>query len=197
MKRSRAIAIESVEAVPNTKSAPAPAWRASLLFRHVSADRHVLYRAIMDVFAAAKRQFRLHLRPDEVLRELQCAEHERPDLDAVQQSLSQLCEWGNLHTQPDTSRVSSLEDFYRARFLYRLSAEGEAVEAAMATFAEALARRAELQSVALEDILSRLRALQELSIVQPLDAAKVHGALRDLLAVFHSLADNAQALFRG
>lgn len=170
---------------------------SSLLFRHVSADRHALYRAIMDVFAAAKRQFRLHLRPDEVLFELQYAESEGPDLETVQHALSQLCDWGNLHSQPDTSRVSSLEDFYRARFLYRLSAEGEAVEAAMATFAEALARRAELQSVALEDILSRLHALRALSGVEPLDASKVHEALRDLIGVFISLADNAQAFIQG
>lgn len=38
----------------------------SALFRHVTAERADLYRAIMDVFAQAKRQFRLHLRPDEV-----------------------------------------------------------------------------------------------------------------------------------
>lgn len=36
------------------------------LFRHVSADKAQFYRVIMETFAAAKRQFRLHLRPDEV-----------------------------------------------------------------------------------------------------------------------------------
>src|SRR5437588_6977646 len=39
------------------------------LFRHVSAEKSGLYRSIMDAFAAAKRQFRLHLRPDEVFAE--------------------------------------------------------------------------------------------------------------------------------
>ena len=34
------------------------------LFRHVSADKAQFYRVIMEAFAAAKRQFRLHLRPD-------------------------------------------------------------------------------------------------------------------------------------
>jgi hypothetical protein len=33
------------------------------------ADNAPLYRAILDVFAASKRQFRLHLRPDDVLAE--------------------------------------------------------------------------------------------------------------------------------
>jgi hypothetical protein len=40
--------------------------------------------------------------------------------------------WGNLESHPDTARVSSLSDFYRARFLYRLSQGGEAVEASLA-----------------------------------------------------------------
>ena len=35
------------------------------LFRHVSAEKAAFYRCIMDVFAAAKRQYRLQLRPDE------------------------------------------------------------------------------------------------------------------------------------
>lgn len=30
------------------------------LFRHVTADKAALYRAIMDVFATAKRQYRTH-----------------------------------------------------------------------------------------------------------------------------------------
>jgi uncharacterized protein (TIGR02677 family) len=170
---------------------------ASLLFRHVSADRADMYRAIMDLFAAAKRQFRLHLRPDEVRAEARWRPGETPSIETVQQALSQLSEWGNLIAQPDTTRVSSLEDFYRARFLYRLSAPGEAVEAGMAAFAQALARRAELQSVALEDIHARLVSLRLLAAESPLDAAKVHEALRDVIAVFSSLADNAQAFMAG
>lgn len=78
-------------------------------------------------------------------------------------ALSQLAEWGNLESQPDTARVSSIEDFYRARFLYRLSVGGEAVEAALTTFAHALQRRGELQTVALEDIFNRLQALPALA----------------------------------
>jgi hypothetical protein len=33
------------------------------------ADNAPVYRAILDAFAASKRQFRLHLRPDDVLAE--------------------------------------------------------------------------------------------------------------------------------
>jgi uncharacterized protein (TIGR02677 family) len=90
-----------------------------------------------------------------------------------------------------------LSDFYRARFLYRLSQGGEAVEAALALFVETLQRRAELQTVALEDIASRLRALHRLGEELQPDAAKIHETLRDLVRVFESLADNAQAFMAG
>jgi uncharacterized protein (TIGR02677 family) len=166
---------------------------AASLFRHISADRSELYRAIMDVFSQAKRQFRLHLRPDEVRTDGRWPDGATPPLEVVQGALSQLTEWGNLSAQPDTGRVSSIEDFYRARFLYRLSEPGEAVEAGVAAFTQALGRRAELQSVALEDITARLETLISLAGARPLDDVKVHETLRDLIAVFGSLADNAQA----
>lgn len=166
------------------------------LFRHVGTDKAALYRAIMDVFAAAKRQFRPYLRPDEVLREAGWA-GDTPALDEVRSALAQLVEWGNLESQPDTARVASIEDYYLARFLYRLSHGGEAVESALATFAQALQRRGELQSVALEDIHSRLEALAALADAGVPDAAKVHEVLRDLVRVFEDLAENAQAFMAG
>ncbi|HTN87551.1 MAG TPA: TIGR02677 family protein [Sorangium sp.] len=166
------------------------------LFRHVSADKAALYRAIMDVFATAKRQYRLQLRPDEVLAEARWPEAP-PAIAEINAALAQLAAWGNLESQPDTARVSSLSDFYRARFLYRLSQGGEAVESALAVFVQTLQRRAELQTVALEDIASRLRALQMLARDAQPDAAKVHGTLRDLVRVFEGLAENAQAFMAG
>ena len=166
------------------------------LFRHVSAEKAQFYRLIMDTFAAAKRQFRLQLRPDEVRLEA-AWQGAPPPLEEIQLALSQLAEWGNLESQPDTARVSSIEDFYRARFLYRLSLGGEAVESALTTFAQALARRSELQTVALEDILTQLNALRALSAAPDIDPAKVHGVLRDLVRVFEGLADNAQAFMAG
>lgn len=166
------------------------------LFRHVSAEKSALYRNIMDSFAAAKRQFRLHLRPDEVLTECQWASLP-PRIEEVQSALAQLAEWGNLESQPDTARVASISDFYRARYLYRLSRGGEAVESALAEFERTLRHRAELQTVALEDIANRLQTLLTLSSESLPDAAKVHETLRDLVRVFESLADNAQAFMAG
>ena len=84
---------------------------AAELFRHLSADKAVLYRSIMDVFAAAKRQYRLQLRPDEVLAEANWP-GSPPRLEEVSIALAQLAAWGNLESQPDTARVSSLNDFY-------------------------------------------------------------------------------------
>jgi len=166
------------------------------LFRHVSAEKAAFYRCIMDVFAAAKRQYRLQLRPDEVLAEARWPDAP-PRIEDVSTALTQLAAWGNLESQPDTARVSSLSDFYRARFLYRLSQGGEAVEAALALFVQTLQRRAELQTVALEDIASRLQALRTLADAPEADVAKIHETLRDLVRVFESLAENAQAFMAG
>jgi uncharacterized protein (TIGR02677 family) len=166
------------------------------LFRHVSAEKAAFYRCIMDVFTAAKRQYRLQLRPDEVLAEARWPEAP-PRTEEVNAALAQLAAWGNLESHPDTARVSSLSDFYRARFLYRLSQGGEAVESALALFVQTLQRRAELQTVALEDIASRLQALHALAGETEPDVAKIHETLRDLVRVFEGLAENAQAFMAG
>src|ERR1019366_673781 len=64
---------------------------------------------------------------------------------------------------------------HRARFLYQLTPSGEAAERALTVYDEQLGRRGALQAVALADIATQLRAL------------------RDLVARFTDLADNAQA----
>lgn len=179
-----------------------PASAQGNLFRHVSAEKALLYRAVMDAFAAAKREFVPYLRPDEVLTHIARSDESHigaalPTLDDVQAALAQLADWGNVDSQPDTARVASIEDFYRARYLYRLTEGGEAVETALAAFSHALRRRAELQSVALEDIAARLEALRVLADAPPYDAAKVHEVLRDLAQRLGDLADNAQAFMAG
>src|SRR5205814_7553819 len=106
----------------------------------LSAEKAQSYRATMDVFATAKRQYRLQLRPDDVLTEGEWP-GARPAIDELNAALAQLAAWGNLESHPDATRVSTLSDFYRARFLYRLSQGGEAVEAALAVFVQTLQRR--------------------------------------------------------
>ncbi len=167
------------------------------LFRHVSSERAPAYRAVLAVFAAAKRQFRLHLRADEVRAEANWPDGRTPSLDEVGSLLTQLVEWGNLRAQADTARVTTIEDFYRARFLYQLSRGGEAVETGLAAYAEALERRAALQTVALEDIQTQLAALARLAGQEPLDGARVHQSLRELVNVFEDLAGNAEDFMAG
>jgi uncharacterized protein (TIGR02677 family) len=177
-------------------TAPSLHPSAPQLFSHVIADNSPHYRAILDVFATAKRQFRLHLRSDDVLAEALWP-GAPPTLEGVQQALGQLVEWGNLQAQPDTARVSTIEDFYRKRLLYRMTVGGEAVEAGLQAFTETLARRAELQSVALDDIRARLISICELMSESPPDSAKVHGALRDLVHIFAGLSNNAESFMAG
>src|ERR1700757_2474574 len=166
------------------------------LFRHVSAEKAALYRCIMDVFAASKRQYRPQLRPNEVLAETAWP-GPKPQIEEVNAALAQLTAWGNLESHPDTARVSSLSDFYRARYLYRLSQGGAAVESALALFVQTLERRAAMQCVPLEYSASRLEALRALAAETEPDAAKVHETLRDLVRVFEGLAENAQAFMAG
>jgi uncharacterized protein (TIGR02677 family) len=158
-------------------------------FTYLTVGKAELYRRVMLVFVAAKRRFTVHLRPEDVRDALGPG----IDLEEVTAALVALESWGNLRSDPDTSRVTTVEDFHRARFLYQLTREGEAAEEALAVYDEALGRRGALQAVALADIATQLRALLELAADPDRDAAKVHLALRALVDRFTDLAANAQA----
>ncbi|MEU6098023.1 TIGR02677 family protein [Streptomyces sp. NPDC047079] len=167
-------------------------------FAHLTVRNTALYRQVMDVFIAAKERFAVHLRPEEVHAAL-APEHRPTDLDTVAKALDSLVEWGNLRADPDTSRVTAVEDFYRKRFIYQLTRAGEAAEQALSAYDEALGRRGALQAVALHDIVTQLRALLVLAAEQDEqvegepDAAKAHLALSALTSRFEALAENARA----
>ena len=166
--------------------------RAYSAFNYLVAEKAPLYRAIMAAFVEAKEHFTVHLRPEDV--------QQRAGLDAleeVQSALGQLVQWGNLEADPDTSRVTSVEEFYRARYLYQLTRAGEAAEAALRLFDRELGRRGALQTVALDDVRLRLRSLEELAGQDVPDANEAHLLLRDLTAVFSDLAENARAFMNG
>ena len=160
-------------------------------FAYLATQNALLYRWVMLAFVAAKRRFVVHLRSDDVLAEL--ARDGPADPKAVADALAQLVEWGNLRADPDTSRVTSVEDFHRARFLYQLTPAGEAAERSLAVFDEQLGRRGALQAVALEDIATGLRALQELTQEAEPDIGRTGLLLRDLVRRCGDLAQNAQA----
>lgn len=161
-------------------------------FEHLTTPRVDAYRRIMGTFVQAKRRFTVHLRPEDVQAALS-TEGAAADIAMITDALSSLTRWGNLRADPDTSRVTTVEDFHRARFLYQLTPAGEAAEQALATFDQALGRRGALQAVALADIVTQLRALLELARHPDPDPAKVHLLLRSLVDRFTDLADNAQA----
>jgi uncharacterized protein (TIGR02677 family) len=160
-------------------------------FAYLTTQNAGQYRRVMLTFVAAKRRFVVHLRSEDVLAEL--AADAPADPKAVADALTQLVEWGNLRADPDTSRVTSVEDFHRARFLYELTHAGEAAERSLAVFDEQLGRRGALQAVALEDIATGLRALHELTHAPELDVARTGLLLRDLVRRCGDLAGNAQA----
>jgi uncharacterized protein (TIGR02677 family) len=158
-------------------------------FAHLTTPNAELYRRIMGAFVLAKRRFTVHLRPEDV----HDAMADAPELQAVTEALAKLVDWGNLRADPDTSRVTTVEDFHRARFLYQLTVRGEAAEQALATYDEALGQRGALQAVALTDIANQLHALLALAGEANPDPAKVHLLLRGLVDRFTDLAGNAQA----
>lgn len=146
---------------------------------------------MLGVFTEAKSRFTLHLRPADVAAAL-AVPVELPELEAA---LRQLVSWGNLSADPDTAEVATVEEFYRARFLYRLTAEGAATERALAVFEEGIRRPGELQTAALDDIHNLLHELRHHVAAgdeAPPDAGKIHLTLRSLWNRFDELTDRAQ-----
>ncbi|MEV4867690.1 TIGR02677 family protein [Streptomyces syringium] len=173
-----------------TSETPAPAGYAP--FAHLTVPNAALYRRTMRTFLSAKERFAVHLRPEDVYAALPAGE--RPaELETVVKALDSLVEWGNLRADPDTARVTAVEDFYRKRFVYQLTQAGEAAEEALSTYDEALGRRGALQAVALHDIVTQLRALLVLGAGDEPDPAKTYLALDALTSRFAALAENARA----
>ncbi|MFJ2805053.1 DUF2397 family protein [Kitasatospora sp. NPDC087271] len=127
-------------------------------FAYLQAPNAVLYGRILDVFAQARERFIVHLRPEDVAAELRrrdAAEDRSAvpvSIEAVGGALEKLVDWENLRADADTGRVTSVEDFHRARYLYQLTRHGQAALRAVAVYEESLGRRGQLQSVALADI---------------------------------------------
>ncbi|MEM7393957.1 MAG: TIGR02677 family protein, partial [Verrucomicrobiota bacterium] len=124
------------------------------VFSHLSSPKATDYRRVLDVFATARSEFILHLRPVEVARETGLPE------DEIEPLLDQLVEWKNLSRSRDDFEAASIEDFYRKRWLYQLSKEGEAAERALVTFRDSLQQTGELQREALREILQYLEAIR-------------------------------------
>jgi len=167
------------------------------VFAHLNVEKARFYRAILRVFVVERARFALALRPPEIQAALAAAGEPDALPDEVDAALRQLCDWGNLDDSPDTAEAASVEEFYRKRRLYQLSAAGEAAEQALATFDEYLHRPGELQTTALHDILELLDALSPLIASEPPDDAKLHLTLSSLVDRFEQLTSRAQSFMRG
>ena len=175
-----------------------PAGRLRI-FSFITEPNAALYRAVVAVFVTAKERFRLHLRPGEVLDALRLDANlarlePPPDLSAVEAALRQLSgEWGLVEAHPDTAAVATVEEFYRPRFLYRLTQQGAAAEQAVRLYEELCEQRGELQTAALADIRSLLAELLALLQTEQWDVGRAYLTLDTLYTRFAQLTEQAQA----
>lgn len=164
-----------------------PNWKP---FAHLDTEKSALYREVLEVFVAAHASFHSHLRS----RDLQAALPASAS-DELDRALDALVGWGNLRAYPDTAEVTTVEDFYRQRFLYQLSREGEAAERAITAYIEGVERTAELQSAALDDILALLQELPGPGAAA--DPARVHLLLSTIVERFNGLVEHARLFMAG
>jgi uncharacterized protein (TIGR02677 family) len=196
-----------VEAAPEhaSSSAPAAAPRPRLLdavsvFRYVTVDNAPNYRALLEVFVEAKERYLIELRPADVRDGLdrsglvfERASELEPERH-LDQHLDQLAEWGNLQRAHDTAAVARVEDFYRRRFLYRLTPAGEAAHRAVREVEAAVGRSGALQTSMLVEVREALAAVTAAAGAS--DGAALVRALHRLHAAFESLTAEAN-LFLG
>jgi uncharacterized protein (TIGR02677 family) len=160
---------------------------------YATAPKAHTYRAIIQVFFEAKQHYLIELRPQEVLDRLrQSGLHfELQDPEDVEPELCQLVAWGNLKDAHDTGSVSRLEDFYRHRLLYHLTAVGEAAHRAVLEVEATVGKTGSLQASMLVKIRDALVALVELSRSEsPLPDSALR-ALHDLHSGFDTLTVEA------
>ena len=166
------------------------------VFHHLCVEKTWLYRQLLNVFAEARALFQLSLRPSEVRERLAAAGGIAPPQDEIESALMMLDYWGNLKAEPDTSDVGTVEEFYRTRKLYQLTAAGEALEKAISVFYQSVGQPGELQSRAFDDIQAQLGQLELLAREPAPDAAKIESALKLLHGSFDELTSRAQSFLR-
>ena len=162
-------------------------------FTYLTVEKAALYRAVMRLFMDAKARFAIHLRPSEIVDELASVESFVGFYqDNIEDDLQQLCNWGNLRKTPDTAEVATVEEFYRPRYLYQLTAEGEAAQWAVAEYEKVIKEPGELQTAALRVIREGLEELATLAKYEQVDAAKIHVVFTTLRTYFDQLTSKAQ-----
>ena len=168
-------------------------------FAYVTGYQAPLYRAIMREFTQSKDRFVFELRLPDVVEAIRLSGiYEIPDPEQTDAALTRLCEWGHLQKHLDVQDVLTVEDFLAQHYAFRLTAQGEAAERALALFDTAShaahVRENELHATALTDIRRLFEELLQLSSQADPDATQVHCSMLLLQARFQTLTANAQAL---
>lgn len=162
-------------------------------FAYLDTEKTPLYRDLMSLFVEAKTHFQIHLRPAEVVDGLEARQEFRAEAaNDVETGLNQLCAWGNLRRTQDTTGARTVEEFYRPRYLYQLTPEGEAAELAVRAYEENILHPGELQTAALGVIRDQLQTLLTYARAPEIDAKKTHLTLSTLRAYFDQLTSKAQ-----
>lgn len=167
------------------------------VFSHLSSPKTDNYREVLELFSKARSEFVIQLRPLEISQTLKSSE------EVLGPLLEQLAEWGNLERHRDHVDAGSVEEFYRVKWLYQLSARGEAAERALEVYESALHQPGELQTEALRDIIDDLESLRRLfgdSFPETADFSKLlrqFNALNDRFEEFTTQAQRFMQFLQG
>jgi uncharacterized protein (TIGR02677 family) len=165
------------------------------VFEYIQSERATLYREIMRVFTESKERFVLQLHQHEIIKGLGDISPP-PGQQEIESALSQLCEWGNLQTRPDTASVSTVEDFYNPRHAFQMTGSGEAFEKALAFYDSNSEREHQIRCGGLPDIRFAAQELKQLSQQAERNAAQIHRNTLLLFALFEDLSTAAQTMIR-
>ncbi len=160
--------------------------------QYATAPEAPAYRAIIEVFARAKRRYRVQLRPSDIVAGLERdAIEPRLTDEQVHARLKTLCEWGNLVASHDAGAAEKLDDYYRRAYVYRLTGVGEAAHEAVVAVERAVEATGALQTTMLQKIREALATLEALGAAGDPDPDRAKRAFDDLHAAFDSLSTEA------
>jgi uncharacterized protein (TIGR02677 family) len=165
------------------------------VFEYMQSGKAPLYRGIMRAFIDAKDEYLVHLRLQDVVKGVSDIVP-LPEHEEIECALSQLCEWGNLETRPDTSSACTVDDFYNPRHTYHITSPGEAFEMALALYDANSEREHQLRCGGLADIRFVVQDIKQLSEQAERNAAQIHRNIVLLFTLFEDLTAAAQTLIR-
>jgi len=162
-------------------------------FNYVTVPSAPTFRAVMQVFYEAKQRYVVEMRAGQVRSEIDCmgVHVELSAEDGLDYHLERLVEWGNISRRHDTASVTRIEDFYRKRYVYRLTAVGEAAHRAVLEVEATVGRSGSLQSSMLHKIRDALDALASSVAGPEPEGGQLVRLLHDLFSAFDTLTIEA------